>query len=277
MKASTYLPNLPLKEKLYIMANSTACFILSWFVVVYSNNLFTVWLIRFQGFQASFEYYGIVVRNWNWFMEDKVIIYVFTAVFPLVLGFIFNALYRLKAKFFRQIRLFYLWGYIMSMVWFFGNFIAGGFFNFSYAPIIRIIHPMAGPAIGVLAIVGLIVLGSLSQYKVILSSAKYYKYLDNALYPLFLNYQILFPALLGMLFIFLFKMPQHDYYHYIDFVVLGTILLFLAGLYADVMFLPSQRFKEAPNEVLLIKNIVIAAIVIMLLFRLLFLILEFIR
>jgi len=276
MQNSALLPNLPRKEKFFILVNSTACFILAWFVVVYSNNLFTVLLFRLQGFAASFKYFGIVVKDGNWFMRDLLIIHILTAVFPLILGFIFNTLYRLKVIYFRQIRLFYLWGYIMSMVWFFGNLIAGGFFNFGYAPIIRIIHPLAGPAIGVLAIIGLLVLGSMSQYKVMLSSSKYYKYLDNQLYSLFINYQILFPAIFGMLFIFLFKIPHHAYYHYLDFLVLATTLLFLVGLYVDIMLLPSQRFKEAPNKVVLIKNIVILAIAVMLLVRFLFFILEII-
>ncbi len=267
------LPNLPRKQKWHILANSTAYYILAWIVVVYSNNLFSVWLIQKRGFRSSFEYFGITVRDWNWLMSDMGFIYILTAVFPLVLAFVFNTLYRLKIKFFKEVRLFYLWGYIMSMIWFFGNLMVGGFFNFGYAPLIRMIHPMAGPAIGVLALVGLIYLGNVSQFKVMLSSAKYYKYLDNELYPLFINYQVLFPALLGMFLIFVFKVPHHAYYNYLDFMVLGSIMLFIAGLYADIMFLPSQRYKEAPNEVFLFKKIVIAAIVVMLVARIIFLIL----
>ncbi len=276
MTNSIILPNLPRYQKLHILANSTAYYLLSWIVVVYTNNLFSVFLIRMRGFRSSFEYFGITVRDWNWLMKDMGIIYILTAVFPLLLALMFNTLYRLKILFFKKIRLFYLWGFIMSMVWFFGNLIVGGFFNFGYAPLIRMIHPMAGPAIGVFAMVGLMLLGNVSQFKVMVSSAKYYKYLDNELYPLFINYQILFPSILGMFFIFIFKVPQHDYYNYLDFMVLGSILLFVAGLYADVMFLPSQRYNYAPNEVLLFKKIVIAAIVLLFAARLVFLILKYI-
>ncbi len=230
-----------------IVTNSTAYFVLAYIFVVFSYNLFSIWMSgTFFGFYGELYFHGFAMKGAPWNRDNIVIIFFFGNMITLLIGVIFNWLYRRQRKYKKSIKVFYLWVYVIAYSWFMGNFIVGALFNFGIGTALRAFRVpfflrvlFAG-----ISLVLLVFIGHQGQKGIKVSANLYYKRLAKSAINGFLLNQIVYPALLGTAILVIYKIPAIAEYHYFDWMVLGSILFYMIGLFVWQKNRNSITFKN---------------------------------
>jgi len=216
-----------------IIINSTVYFVMAYFFVVFSYNLFSIWMsTTLFGFDAELYFHGFAMKGATWTKDNMVIIFFFGNSIALLYGFIFDWLYRRQRKYKRGIKLFFMWSYIIAYSWFMGNFIVGAIFNFGIGTALRAFRiPFFLRLIfAFVSIVFLLYIGYRAQKGIKVSANLYFKRLGKSAIVGFLLNQIVYPAIIGTIILVLYKIPNIDEYHYMDWLVLSAVVLYIIGL-----------------------------------------------
>ncbi len=216
-----------------IVINSTVYFVMAYFFVVFAYNLFAIWIATtWFSFSADLYFHGYALKG-NWTLDRMVIIFFFGHSIDLLLGIIFLWLYKRQRKYKRGIKLFYLWVYVLAFSWFLGNFIVGAIFNFGIGTALLAFHIpfflrliLAG-----ISVLALFYFGHSGQKGVKVSANLYYKRLAKTNINSFLLHQIVYPAILGTIILVIYKIPNVNEYKYMDWLVLSTLVFYVAGLF----------------------------------------------
>ncbi len=217
-----------------IIINSTAYFIIAYIFVVFTYNLFSIWMsYNFFGFDGELYFHGFTMKGAHWTRDNIVIIFFFGNMITLLFGVIFDWLYRKQRKYKRGIKVFFLWIYVIAYSWFMGNFIVGALFNFGIGTALRAFRVpfFLRVVLAGISIVLLVFIGHRAQKGIKVSANLYYKRLAKSAIPKFLLNQIVYPALLGTSLLVLYKIPNIGEYHYFDWMVLGAVLFYMLGLF----------------------------------------------
>ncbi len=235
-----------LKFNRCIVINSVAYFVMAYFVIVFSYNLFAIWIATYWfGFDAELYWHGFVLKG-NWVRGEMVIVFFFGNSITLLLGFIFNRLYKKQRRYRKGIKLFLMWGYIIGYAWFFGNIIVGALFNFGIGTALRAFGvPFKIRFFFALAAVFVLVyIGYKSQKGVLVSANLYFKKLSKNRINSFLRHQILYPALIGTAILIIYKIPKIDEYYYMDWLTMFSVALYIGGLFLKSKHTSSLIFKS---------------------------------
>ena len=234
------------KIDINIVINSLIYFLLAYYIVVFSSNMFIIMLANLVGFSAELNYKGFTLLDNKWTSDNIIIIYFLGNMISLALAIFFQRLYHIERKYRKKIKLLYLWIYIISLSWFLGEIIIGSVFQTGIgASLIAFRVPFLFRLI--LAIIGvfiLLYLGKKAQKHVRVSANLYYSSLLSQKTKLFFVNQILLPATLGFVIIVLLKLPNLGQYNYVDLYMLLSIGLFIMGLFYRVSDLSSINFKS---------------------------------
>lgn len=216
-----------------ITINSLVYFLIAYFIVILTVNLFSILLAKSLGFDAELFYHGFALSGKNWSNDGIILVFFFGNAISAVLAVIFERLYKKNRKYLVGRKIFYLWGYIISITWFLGNIIVGAFFNFGIGTALRALQvPIFLRLLLALGAVFLLLyLGNKAQKHVRISANLYYQELSDQNIGTYYINQIFLPALIGIATIILFKVPFLGYYLYLDLYVLLAISLFIAGLF----------------------------------------------
>jgi len=84
---------------------------------------------------------------------------------------------------------------------------------------------------GAIAVLGLIMIGKLSVWNTTVSLNSYFQEVNKPDFPQYLNIQILFPALIGNVIIFLLKIPHQSEFSYYDTYILLCIFIAILSIY----------------------------------------------
>lgn len=221
-----------------IAINSTAYFLIAYYFVVFTFNLFSMLIASLLGFDVELFYYGYTWAGARWSTGDIILVFFVGNAYTLLTALIFEYLYRKQRRFIKNIKLLYLWIYLISIIWFFGNIIVGAFFNFGIGTallaygvpfILRLL--LAGVAIS-----ALLFFGYRSQKHIKVSANLYYQKLSKRITKRFTFYQIVLPVIMGLVIVLLLKIPHLAMYNYVDILVLLSFLFFIAGLYIYLIY-----------------------------------------
>jgi hypothetical protein len=238
------------KRNKNIIINSFIYFVIAYYIVAFSANLFIVLLAKIVGFDAEFYFNGFRLSGKEWTVDTIIFLYFFGNLFSLFLAYFAHRKYRKQRRFRNKINLLYLWMYILAMCWFFGELIVGAIFNtgmssafiaFQLPYFLRILMAFIGIFI-------LIYSGYQVQKQVIISAHLYHTELQASEVKIFLSNQIFKPALLGLAVIFLLKLPHIGQYHYVDIITLLTIGFMIVGLFIRSKSEFSIRFKSRNGD-----------------------------
>lgn len=229
-----------------IVINSAVNFVIAYYFVVFSVNLFSILLAKSIGFDARLFFYGFLLSGQKWTSDNIIVVFMFGNGFSLLLAIIFERLYKYQRRYLKKRKLFFLWVYIISLIWFLGNVIVGAIFNFGIGSAFRAMEIpfVLRVLLAVAAILILLLLGRRAQKHVMVSANLYYPILAFENIGEYFKLQILLPTLFGILFIALFKIPYLDHFQYMDFYVLLPIGFFIGGLYFSRTNLGSLIFKS---------------------------------
>jgi hypothetical protein len=229
-----------------IVINSLVWFVIAYYFVVFSVNLFSILLAKFIGFDAELFFYGFLLSGKKWSTDDIMVVFLFGNAFSLLLAITFERLYKNQRRYRKKRKIFFLWVYIISLTWFMGNVIVGAIFNFGIGAAFRAMNlPFVFRVLlAVAAVFVLFLLGRRAQMHLMVSANLYYPVLPFGNIGNYFKNQITLPAFFGILIILLFKIPYLDHFQYMDLYILLPIAFFIGGLFLQLGNLNSIEFKS---------------------------------
>jgi len=230
-----------------IIFNSTVYFVMAYFFVVFSYNLFAIWIsTTWFGFDAKLFFHGFEMTGAAWNRDNTVLIFFFGNSITLLIGFVFDWLYQRQRRYKRGIKMFYMWVYIIAYSWFLGNVMAGALFNFGIGTALLAFRVpfFLRLTLSVLSILTLFFIGHRAQKGIKVSANLYYKRLAKGAINGFLLNQIVYPALIGIAILALYKIPNISEYYYMDWLVLSSLVFYILGLFIKQKNRSSIIFKN---------------------------------
>lgn len=244
-------PNQGNKTNYCIAINSTAYFLLAYYLVVFTFNLFSMLITWLLGFDVTLYYYGFTWEGKAWMVNDIILTFFVGNAYTLVTAFLFEFLYRKQRRYLRKIKLLYLWIYLISIIWFFGNVIVGAFFNFGIGTALLAYRVpfMLRALLALISIAALGFFGYRAAKHIKVSANLYFQKLHRKVIKKFVLYQIVIPIIAGLIIVILLKIPEIARYNYVDIYVLLSFVFFIAGLYYNLNFSKKQSitFKSHIN------------------------------
>ena len=233
-----------------IVINSFVYFLIAYYLVVFSFNLFSMTIASLLGFDVELFYYGFTWSGQEWRIEDTILVFFVGNLLTLVIAILFERLYSKQRKYAKGIKIFYLWVYLIAIIWFLGNVIVGAFFNFGIGAAIRAykIPFFLRLILAMAAIYSLLFLGKKAQKHVQVMANLYFPKLLSRNVRNYFTQQIVLPIILGVLVIILLKIPYLGLYHYVDVYLLLTVVFFIAGLFYRHNSLDSMSFKSRDSD-----------------------------
>jgi len=216
--------------------------------VILSSNAFALMLGKYNNFSGKLFYYGFLIhpRDGHWSHDDVSLIFMFGIIFTLFFAILFERLYKWRRGRRGNIKLYFLWCYIISITWFLGNIIVGAFSNFSVGAVLDVMRiPMAVRIMLAIAIMALLfILGRLSRKHVLISGNMYFKHLHSDKNFFLVKAQLLFPAALGIIAYFIYRTPHQADYQFRDALVHMTVFIFILGVLWGILQPSSIGFKK---------------------------------
>ncbi len=261
------------KEKQFwiIVINSLSYFMLAYVTVLILTNSFSILMANIEGVNGVLYYYGFDVLNFDrsWSKELTFLVFFFGIGFSFALGLLFERLYKRIRKHTSHRKMFFLWGYIISFTYFFGNVLVGAFFyfgigvlfeTFSIPVLFRIIF-------GVLALGALIYLGIYSTRGFLISLNSYQTFIERAEFTWFLKAQLLYPFIIGSVLIVFLKIPHHNDFFMLDTLVWSTMIVPVVAIFIYLKGKSSIRFKRKNSVIKIFSIPIIIFIIVMLIYR----------
>ncbi|PIQ29650.1 MAG: hypothetical protein COW63_12040 [Bacteroidetes bacterium CG18_big_fil_WC_8_21_14_2_50_41_14] len=233
-----------------IVINSLVYFVIAYYLVVFSFNIFSCFLTSWLGFDVELYYYGFTHSGKKWTTDYILLVFFVGNAFTLVTAVLFEYLYRKQRKYFKGVKLLYLWIYLISLIWFLGNIIVGAFFNFGIGAALRAygIPFFLRLILAIIAVAALLFFGYKAQKHVCVSANLYLPKLSGTNVTSFFINQMVLPILLGLVVIILLKIPHLGMYYYVDIYLLLSFVFFIAGLFYQHKSLNSIRFKTHSDD-----------------------------
>lgn len=236
-----------------IVFNSVVYYMLAILTVIVSSNLFTLLLGYYNDFSGRLYYYGFLIhpKDGHWSHDDISLIFMFGAMFTLFFAILFERIYKFSRSYKWNIKLYFLWCYILAITWFLGNIIVGSFSSFSVGAVMGVLHlPMAIRILIAIAVAALLfLLGRISRKHVLLTGSMYFRHLHSDKNVWLVKAQFLFPAALGIIAYFVFRTPHQAAYQFRDLLVHMTVFIFILGVFWGTSQPASIGFKKRRNWV----------------------------
>lgn len=262
------------KEKQFwiIVVNSLAYFMLAYILVIILTNSFSILLANIEGVSGKLYYYGFDILNKEkyWSKELTFLIFFFGTGFSFALGLLFERAYKRKRRHTSPFKLFYLWSYLLSFTYFFGNIILGTFFyfgtgvlfvEFSLPWVFRIIT-------GVIALAVMAFLGVYSTRGILISLNSYQRLIERHEMSYLLKAQLLFPAIIGNVLILFLKIPKYNYVNMLDALVWAMLFIPIAAVFLNLPSQSSIRFKRKADSIRIFPRPIIFFFIIVMIYRL---------
>lgn len=258
------------KEQFIITINSLIYFMLAYFSVIIFTNFISMLLGVANGCEGTLFYYGFILNpvHGSWSKDLVFQVFMLGTSLTLITGVVFERIYKQRRKFPNIFKLYFFWLYVLSFTWFFGNVIVGGLANFGIGAAFRAFSiPLIIRIVLSLGAAGaLLLIGYHSRFHVLISANIYFTHIRISEFRKFLTSQILVPAIIGNLLIFVFKIPHHADFFYLDSLVVLSVFVFIAALYFNPSSLQSINFKphKKTKEVLVVPLTIMFLVMIIL-------------
>lgn len=267
------LQNTISKEKQFwiIVINSLSYFMLAYVAVLILTNSFSIIMANIEGVDGVLYYYGFDVLNFDrsWSNELTFLIFFFGIGFSFALGLLFERIYKRIRKHTSHRKMFFLWGYILSFTYFFGNVLVGAFFYFGTGVLFEAFSiPILFRIIfGVIALGALIYLGIHSTRGFLISLNSYQTFIERNEFAWFLKAQLLYPVIIGSVLILFLKIPHHNDFFMLDTLVWSTIIVPVSTIFINLKSQKSIRFKRKNLAIKVFYLPIIIFIIAMLIYR----------
>ncbi len=261
------------KEKHFwlIVINSLSYFMLAYLAVIFLTNAFSLLLARIEGVGGTLTYFGVDLSNAPamWSSELTFLIFFFGIGFSALLGLFAERYYKKHRRYSTHYKLLFLWVFYLGFTYFLGNIVVGAFFYFGPGVIFDELNLsfFFRIPIGLLALVALVYLGVYACRSFIISLNCYQKIIERSELAWFLKAQMLYPVIIGNVFIVLLKVPHHNDLYFLDTLIWATSLVPAISMMLTARKQSSIRFKKEPPPIHLLRYPLLAFIILALLYR----------
>jgi hypothetical protein len=255
------------RESLFIIANSTAFYLISYLSVLLLFQLTTIAAAKIFDipttlFYNRVDFYGGIGV---WTFDSVKIVYGSGNVMLFLLSILFLVVTIKTMEYDGLLRLFFLWGFINSMSMLLGAFIIGAF-NYEGLGVVLSYLYLADTAkmlilfIGIIALIGI----GMAMVKPMLFTANtYYKFLSPEMRMSFRFKQFVFPYLIATAILFLLKYPLTFY----ESLLLTIPVFMIAPLFIGTGVLPTYFFEETEKSIQVSLRLIIITVLFIVLFR----------
>lgn len=263
------VPKTPLFPRIFV--NSLFAFLLAYVFVYLVFNL--TLLLSSAAFNIptllSYSEISYIVKGTGWTSDAVKVIFSSGPFIMLLLGTVMLFLYQYVSHETGILKLVVLWIYSLSIVQCLGEITVGSLLSkgFGYVLMYMYVNDTMVLVITVLALCGMVAAGVLSTRQYLVSANSYFNDLPHRLNRKFLVYQFLLPFIAGNFIIYLVKLPGITVY---ELFVNATMIFVLLPVIIRGGTMADFYFDEEPRQVKLVFPMILASIIILILFRLVF-------
>jgi hypothetical protein len=255
-------------RKLSIAANSLAYYLLSYFFVFIVHQAFTILAARLFRFNIELNYTNVkfLVSRYEWYFDSVKIIYsagplacMMLSLFMIVVAFRYR-------EYSGKLKLFFLWGFVHSLSMLLGSAYAGALLGEGFGHVlIWMFLPDTGKLIVTLVSLFLLAAAGFAITRLfLLSGNSYYNHLKTDGIASFLMFQLVIPFIAGTILIILLRLPV-DFYEILRIV---TPVMIVLPVWLNSQGSTDLFYDETPREIKISGNLMIAALIIIGLYRL---------
>jgi len=250
-----------------IVVNSTAQFLLAYFLVFLIHQGVTVLSSIFFNFPVLMDYTRIDFLNYrySWTFDSVKIIFssgpvisMIVSLFMIVVAFKFR-------EYDGLLRMFFIWGFIHSFNLFAGSAVAGALLGEGFGHVlIWMFMPDTGKlVVSLIGIFALASLGFLITHLVLLTANSYFNLLDYDHRMPFMLAQLLVPYVIGSALIIAIRLPLNYY----ELMRLGTEAIIIIPAFLNSSGFQIFYFDESPKSQKISGSLLTAAIILIVLYR----------
>lgn len=250
-----------------IMLHSTLFYVLAYLLVYFFKQLIMAFAASLFGMSSLIYHNSIsyVADYSDWYQDAVVTIFSSGPIFSFIF---FMVIYIIQYKVIEMnglLKILFIWMFIHSADQFFGSAFVGAFSDEGFGYVFSWLYFMDTNKllIVLLSLFGLITAGTMAVKPFVFSANCYFNQQNQLERKKFMFLQVLIPFVLGTLIIGLLKYPGYAFEHLemlLMVIPIGTVMLIPYSL-TDIYF------DEAPRKNVISKQLVIAFIIIVVLFR----------
>ncbi len=254
-----------------ISINSVFFFLVAYILIFILYNFATA-LAAFAFNIPTVIYYNdlsFLIKGVGWSPDAVKVVYSAGPLAALLAGIILIILYNIVAEENGVLRLLVLWMFIHASVYFFGEIMLGALFSRGFGFVLMYLYAKdtVMMVITVLALIGMISLGFRFARLFTVSANIYFNELPSHYARRFLTYQFILPFLIGTVILTLVKLPGFSPY---ETGVNLTMVFLLIPMMIQGSRLEDFYFDEDPRQVRIYIPLVVAALTLLVLFRMVF-------
>jgi hypothetical protein len=255
------------RESLFIIANSTAFYLISYLSVLLLFQFTTIAAAKIFDIPTTLffnriDFYGGIGV---WTFDSVKIVYGSGNVMLFLLSILFLVVTIKAMEYDGLLRLFFLWGFINSISMLLGAFIIGAF-NYEGLGVVLSYLYLADTAKMLILFIGIITLIGIGMAMVkpmLFTANMYYKFLSAEMRMAFRFKQFVFPYLIATAVLYALKYPLTLY----ETLLLTIPVFVIAPLFIGVGLLPTYFFEETEKPIHLSLKLMVIALIFILLFR----------
>jgi len=241
-----------------VVLNSMSLFILSYFALFIIGKIITIWVALSFDYKLIVYYFKLYynIDSDLWTGDAVKILYSIQPITGLILGFVSLIIYNSKKNDPGKFKLFFLWGFVHGMVFFFGSLLMGTLLNKGFGWVIAYLYYKdTGKMIfSIISIFALAVTGSAIARLFVISGNTYFNFINRERLRFMIVAQTLLPAILGSIIISLMKIPAEYYYItteevWYEIIKLTTVLLVLIPMFFTFASIHDIYFDEEPRKI----------------------------
>jgi hypothetical protein len=254
-------------KNISITINSTALFLLSYLLVFFIHQAFTIISALIFSIPVEIDYtkIGFIIYKYAWTFDSVKIIYSTGPIICMILSIFMLVIAVRFREFDGHLKMFFLWGFVHSINLFLGSILSGALLGEGFGHVlIWMFMPDTGKMIlTLLAIFSLAGIGFGISKLFLLSGNTYYNKQEPSDRPIFILHQVILPFVIGTIIIILFRFPLNYY----EILRLLTPVIILLPVFLNSSGFPVFFFDENPKSIKISSSLLAAAIIILVLYR----------
>lgn len=256
---------------LIIFLNSLSYFIISFIFLYLISQLGTAVAAMQFDYASVFYYYKLVwaIDTNSWTSDAVKMLYSLPPFISLLFGIIFLLVYISIYDNRGRFKMFFLWTFAHGMIWFFGALLAGTILDkgFGYVVMYFYFLDTGKLIISLISLAILLTIATVTTKWFLFSANSYFNQLSEHNRSFFTFSQIVLPIIAGTIILIGIKIPMITYY---ELFVLATAILFMLPMLLRYNNFPTFFFDELPIRIKLDVKAIIAAVILLAAFRIIF-------
>lgn len=226
--------------------------------------------VQFE-YKSIIYYYRLVwaIDSYDWTTEAVKFLFSLAPLISLSLGILFLVIYITLYDDRGNFKQFFLWGFAHGMIWFFGALLSGTILDqgLGYVVMYMYFKDTGKLIISMIALTALILIPAFTTKWFLFSGNSYFNQLNEHNRSFFTFSQIVIPVIVGTGILIGIKLPLVTYY---ELFVLLITLVFMIPILANFRNFNTFYFDEIPIEIKADKRAIIAALILLVAFRVIF-------